>query len=139
PDMTKIAASRTRPASAILSCADDERETVAPSTAAEMVAMVGSPRVLGSGRQPHGLADGEIQRLLPILGAQVEALGDDELGLDADEVEDAAQIRLEMRERGRGRAGAVDSAARQRDDHALAVRQPLRAVRAVLEGPARNH
>src|SRR5438067_5265357 len=69
PDITKIAANRTRPASAILSCADDEREALPPSRATEVVAMIRSPKLLGSGRQPHGLADGEIERLLTILGA----------------------------------------------------------------------
>src|SRR3954453_17811433 len=86
PDITKIAASRTRPTSAIRSCWDDERETLPPSMAVEEVAMIGSPNLSGSGRPPHGFADREIQRLLAILGAEVESLGDHELGLDADEV-----------------------------------------------------
>src|SRR5438270_13033984 len=99
--MTKIAASRTRPASAILSCADDERDTVPPSTTVEMVAMVGSPKVLESRRQPDGFANREVQRLLTILVAEVEPFRDHELGLDADEVEHAAEISLEMLERRR--------------------------------------
>ena len=46
---------------------------------------------------PSACAD----RLLALLGADGEAVGGDELGLDADEVEHAAQIGLEMLERGR--------------------------------------
>src|SRR3954449_4551241 len=126
PDITKIAASRTRPTSAILSCAVDERETLRVSTAAEMVAMVKSPMMRGSGGQPHGLANREIQGLLTILGTEVEPLGDDELRFDSDEVEHAAEVALEMLERRCGRALAVNSAARQRDDDPLTLGEALR-------------
>src|SRR3954449_3433118 len=53
PDITKIVASSTRPVSAILSCADDEREILPRSMTAEEVVMIGSPEV---GLRPRGEA-----------------------------------------------------------------------------------
>ena len=56
-----------------------------------------------------------------LLGAEVEPVRGDELRLDADEIEDAAQVAFEMLERGCGRARVVTSATSQSDDHALAA------------------
>jgi hypothetical protein len=41
----------------------------------------------GSGGEADGLADGRSERCFAVLGADVQAFGDDELRLDADEVE----------------------------------------------------
>ena len=73
-----------------------------------------------------------------MLGADREAVGSDELGLDADEIEDAAQVRLEMLERRRRRPCVVEAAPRQADDHALAGREALWSVCRVAEGGAGN-
>src|SRR5687767_6264253 len=56
---------------------------------------------------------------LSLLGTDVHAVCGDELGLDADELECHAQVAFEVLHRGGGRIGAVEAAARQRDDHPL--------------------
>ena len=61
---------------------------------------------------------------VPLFGADRQAIGGDELRLDADEVEDAAQIGFEMLERRRRRIRIVEAATREGDDHALALARP---------------
>ena len=67
------------------------------------------------------------------------SVGEDEFGIvHADEAEHPAQIGFQMfADRGR-RAGAVETAARDRDDHALVAGESLRALRGVSEGLARH-
>src|SRR5215210_3619347 len=61
--------------------------------------------------QADGFAERRTNRDITLLGADGEPVGGDEFGVDADEVEHAAQIGFKMLERGGRRARAVDSAA----------------------------
>src|SRR3954471_1138488 len=90
--------------------------------------------LLQLGGEAHGLAERLLNGSRPMLGTKVQPFGEDEFGLDADEVENAAKVSLEVLECGRRRTAAVDSAPRQRDDHALALSQTLRPVLRVAEG-----
>src|SRR4051794_29404237 len=92
-----------------------------------------------SSGESNGFAERLADRLLTLLRADGKAVGSDELWLDADEVEDAAQVALEMLERGSGRSFIVEATARQRDDHALAPRETLGTGRGVTEGGAGNN
>src|SRR5438105_15192144 len=130
--MTKIAASRTRPVSAILSCADGERETL-PSRTAEEIAMIGSPNVVGSGRQSLHLGQAVGEAGVALFRADRDSLGADEFGVDAEEGEHRLQIGLDMFE---AVAGLVKSAARNGDDHPLAAGEAFGAVRRIVEGLA---
>ena len=69
--------------------------------------------------------------------SNLDSVGGNEFEVfDADETEHPAQIRFQMFAHRRRCAGAVKSAARDRDNHALVAGQSFRAVRAVFEGLA---
>src|SRR5206468_1710141 len=82
---------------------------------------------------PPGLAERVADRLLALLRADGEAVGGDELGLDPDEVEDAAEVSLEMLERSPGRTFAVEASASERDDHPLSARKAFGTGSGVAE------
>src|SRR5882757_9005794 len=80
---------------------------------------------------------GDCQRFLAVLRSELDSIGGNKFGVcDADEAEHPAQIGFEMFAHRRRRAGAVVSAARDRDDDAFVASQSFRALRAVFEGLA---
>src|SRR3954451_15260253 len=91
-----------------------------------------------SGRQAERLADRLLDRRHAMLGAEVDALGDDEFGLDSDHVEHTLEVRLDMLEAGRRRSRAVDTAAGDRDDHALTLGESFGTVLGVAESRTGN-
>src|ERR1700694_6088046 len=81
---------------------------------------------------------GACQRFLAVFRSDLDAIGGNKFEVcDADEAKHPSQIRLEMFAHRRRRAGAVESAARDRDNDALVAGQPLRALLALFEGLAR--
>src|ERR1700749_837046 len=80
------------------------------------------------------------ESLLAVFRADLDAVGIDQFGVgDADEAEHPSQIGFEMLAERGGRAGAVEAAARNRNDDALVVGQTLGTLRAIFEGLARDH
>jgi len=68
-------------------------------------------------------------RFFPMLGSDLDSVGGNEFGIGhADEAEHPAQISFQMFADGGRCAGAVISAARDRDDDALVARQALNAL-----------
>src|SRR5579885_2424389 len=99
----------------------------------------GSLQGLTSCRQPGSLSRGGCNRCLAMILADVDAFGADERDVrDAEEAENAAQVRLLVTERRRGRVRTVESAARGRDDDLLATRQSLWALLGIAERLARD-
>src|SRR5438270_8240053 len=96
------------------------------------------PPSVASGGEPQRFAQSLPDRLLALLGADGEALGEHELRLDADEVERGPEVALDELVAGRRRTLAVDAATGQRDDHASAAGQALRTILGVLEGLTGN-
>src|SRR6476469_9158666 len=92
-----------------------------------------------SGGQAEALADRLLDRADAMIGAEVEAFGDDEFGFDPHEVEHAAKIGFEMLEGGGGGTCAVNTAAGDRDDHAPSAGQALGPVRSVTKRLAGDH
>ena len=70
------------------------------------------------------------QRLFTMFRSDLDSVGGNEFGMgDPDEAEHPAQIGFQMlADRGR-RAGAIETAARDRDDHALVAGEAFGALR----------
>ena len=68
------------------------------------------------------------ERLFAVLRSDLDAVGGNKFGIgDPDEAEHPTQIRLQMFAHRRRRAGAIESAARDRHDHPLVPGQSFRA------------
>src|ERR1019366_8339647 len=79
------------------------------------------------------------QRFLAVFGSDLDSVGGDKFGVgDPDEAEYPAQIGLQMFADRRRRAGAVEAAARDRDNDALVAGEALGALRAVFKVPDRG-
>src|SRR5687767_14687313 len=134
PKKTKMAASRTLPTRAARSLADRKFERSSARAKVGLI-MIVSPidgwiarRADGSGGEALDFDEGALQRRVALLGADGEPIRVDEFRLDADKVEHALEVGLEMFERRGRRAFAVEAAAGQRDDDALVLDQTLRSA-----------